>query len=77
MIVYLFPLLCVLPYLCGLWFFSPFGNPALSFPGSPANENKSMNKEEAENAEVFFRKSLGSFGLLERVRNRPPFSLVP
>jgi hypothetical protein len=77
MIVYLFPPLCVLLYLCGLWFFSPFGNQALPFPGSFVHGNKRINEEEAENAEVFFRKSLGSSGLPGSFANRSVFILAP
>jgi hypothetical protein len=53
-IVCIFHPLCVLPDLCGLWFFSPLGNQTLSFSGSSADEDKRMNEEEAESAEILF-----------------------
>jgi len=46
--------LCVLPDLCGLWFFSPLGNKSLSFSGSCPDEEKRVTEEEAETAEVLF-----------------------
>jgi hypothetical protein len=36
-----------------------------------------MKKEEAENAEVFFRKSFGGYGLPESVGNETLLSLAP
>ena len=57
-------------------FFFSFWESISFIPRIPA-ENKIMNKEEAENAELFFRKSLGSFGLPESAGNGPPFSLAP
>jgi hypothetical protein len=62
MIVYLFPALCVLPYLCGLCFFSPLGSQALPLPGSSVHENKRMNEEEAEKAEAPSDKNWMVFG---------------
>ena len=78
MFLYLFPPLCVLPYLCGLWFVSSIGNPSLVFPGSSAHENRKIKKEEAENAEVFFLKSLRNFDLSESVEKDPfaPCTLI-
>jgi hypothetical protein len=46
--------LCVLPDLCGLWFFSPLGNKSFSFSGSCPDEEKRVTAEDAETAEVLF-----------------------
>jgi hypothetical protein len=62
MIVYLFSLLCVLPYLCGFWFFSLFVSQALPFDGSTVQENKGLNKEEVENVEAPSDKKLVALG---------------
>jgi len=53
--------------------FSSRGNKNL-FSGSSADEDKRMNEEEAESAEILFWEPLESFGLLDSVRNGPPFS---
>jgi hypothetical protein len=53
-IVCIFHPLCVFPDLCGLWFLSQLGDQNRSFSGSSAVEDKRMNEEEAESAEILF-----------------------